>query len=343
MPVNATSNGTPQVCNPDAPILPGTIPPAPLPVSCQGQNVFVSKTPSEPTKGTPLLTRTHTVNIPGKQEAVIDHVMRDINGAPVDLQGCLCITESSDSSSNSVSSSTSSESCSCEYKLVFRLSEYLSGANCEFPVEVVDAATGQVRVTLTPENTAAPGVFFGNFAIVVCEPDAAGENAVIFSNTIYVHIGRNLWNTSTSCSGLSGPPSIAEVRMHLRDTDPTESFLLDNLAFTDDEIMQAMWLPVQYWNEIPPDVGLHTTQTFPYRYHWLMAIAGYLFLTVAEQQRRNNLRYSAAGVNIDDQAKQPDYEQAAKRRLEEFRYFVQRKKAELNVNQGFSIFGSDYN
>lgn len=343
MPVFATAAGNPELCNPEQPTLPGAKNPAPLPVSCMNQHILVPRTPTEPTTGAPVLKRTHAIEIKGEQKATIQHTMRDVNGNAVDLSNCLC---EADEGSLSSTSSESAGDCVCPYKLVFRISEYLSGGGCEFPVEVVDASAGTVQVELEPKDTQVPGVYFGEFALIECDEDltdnATKDSTVLFSNHMYVYIGRNLWNNRMNCTGPAGPPSISEVRLHLRDTDPSESFLLDNLAFSDEEILQATWLPVQYWNEIPPPIGTYTTTNFPFRYHWLMAISGYLFLTAAEQMRRNNLRYSAGGVNIDDQNKEPNYEAAAQRRLDEYRTFVRRKKAEINLSNAYGGVGSDY-
>ncbi len=343
MPVTATLAGNPPTCT-DAPLEPGEKLPAPLPVSCLNQHILVSRTPTEPVSGRPVLTRTHAVEIPGQQKATIRHIMRDPNGVPVDLSQCLCAAESSESSI----SDESAAACACPYKMVFRLSEYLSGpGGTDYPVALVtDGADGAVQVELTPEDTTCPGVYFGQFALIECseDPDAepTGDTTVLFSNHMYVIVGRNLWNNRMNVAGPAGPPSLAEVRMHLRDTDPSESFLLDNLAFSDEEIAHATILPVQYWNEIPPPIGTFTTTSFPFRYHWLMGIAGYLFLSAAEQQRRNNLQYSAGGVQIDDQHREPNYEQAAQRRLEEFKQFVKRKKAEINLEGAYGGIGSTY-
>lgn len=342
MPVTATNTGNGGGCT-DNPALPGANNPAPLPVTCMNQHVIVARTPTEPTTGSPVLRRTHAIDIRGEQKATITHTMRDVNGNAVDLRNCVCVPEGGSLSSLS---SMSAGDCECPYKIVFRLSEYLSGGGKEYAAEITDAENGVVQVELLPEDTSCAGIYFGEFALVECDSDLSdnetGDTTVLFSNHMYVHIGRNLWNNRMSCTGPLGPPSIAEVRLHLRDTDPSESFLLDNLAFSDEEIMQAIVLPVQYWNEVPPPLGIHTTTSFPYRYHWLMAIAGYLFLTAAEQMRRNNLKYSASGVNIDDQNKEPNYEAAAQRRLQEFRAFVRAKKVAINVQGGFAELGSPY-
>lgn len=330
----------------DAPVLPGGRLPTPLSVSCYGQSILVPSTPTEPATGVPLLTRTYTVEVKGQQKASIEYVMRDRNGSPVNLESCLCLPADSSESlsvSESVSGSSSvPDDCLCPYKMVFRLAEYLSGGGCEFPVRLVDPANGKVAVDLSPEDTELPGVYFGEFAMIECATGEESDSTVIFSNKMYVIIGRNLWNNRMNCTGPAGPPSIMEIRLHLRDTDPQESYLLDNVAFADDEIALATYLPVQYWNEIPPPIGIHTTISFPYRYHWLMAIAGHLFLMVAEQQRRNNMAYSAGGIQINDQNREQGYEAAAKRRLDEYKEFVRRKKAEINLSNAYGMFGSAY-
>lgn len=341
MPVIATPTAVQTGGCTDAPLLPGTsVQPAPLPVSCMNQHIIVPQTPRDAVTGKTILTRTKAVEIKGQQKARIEHVMTDIHGAPVDLRNCLCLDE------NSVSLSESNSECPCRYKLVFRMCEYLSGGGKEYEAEVVDGEAGKVAVNLLPEDTTLPGVYFGEFALIECDADVSdnptGDTTVVFSNKLYVIVGRNLWNNRMNCVSPAGPPSIAEVRLHLRDSSADESYLLDNVAFSDEEIAQATYLPVQYWNEIPPPIGLFNTNSFPYRYHWLMAITGYLFLTVAEQQRRNNLAYSAGGVQINDQNREPNYEQAADRRLKEWREFVKRKKAEINLSNAFGGVGSDY-
>lgn len=352
MPVVATPTAVQTGGCTDQPYLPGANNPNPLPVSCRNQRIIVPRTPTEPSTGTPILTRTFAIEIKGQQAATIDYVMRDRQGIPVNLQECLCAgSDSSLSISQSAiseSGSSESESCGCDYRMVFRLCEYLSGGHGQqFPVSLVNnGQAGEVRVNLTPKDTHRPGVYFGEFAMIECknplEDPVTDDTIVVFSNKIYVIIGRNLWNNRMNGMAPAGPPSISEIRMHLRDTDPSESYLLDNVAFSDEEIAQCIYMPVQYWNEIPPPIGIHNTNTFPYRYHWLMAIAGYLFLMVAEQQRRNNLTYSAGGVQVNDQNREPNYEKAAQTRLQEFKDFVTRKKSEINLENAYGFVGSQY-
>lgn len=364
MPVYATPAGNPNNC-PD-PGLPGINEApeviTPLSPTCFNQHIIIPKTPRDSGTGRAILTRTHAYSIPGAQRACIEHVMRDVNGNPVNIATCLGIETSSSSLSSNSSQSQSQSSSSSQsqssqssqsseapcsgHAVRFRLGEYLTCGGTEFEVTVVDAAQGVVKVCFEPEDLNCPGIFFGEFAIVELSEDPASDNCretVIFSNHVYVIIGTNLWQQRVCGPCAAGPLSIAEVRMHLRDSGPEESYLLDNVAFSDEEIIHAMTLPVQYWNEIPPPIGVYyNTGSFPYRYHWLMATSGYLFLTVAEQQRRNNLQYAAGGVQVNDQAKEPNYETAAKRRIDEFKDFVRRMKASINLEMGYGGVGSPY-
>jgi hypothetical protein len=333
MPVIATpalAPRAPQCGLPEAPV-------TPTPVSCAGQ--FILSPAQGYSRGQPVLTRTQAVKIFGGSDATFDWVMRDQDGNPIDLTDCLCDAEIS-SSDGSVEG--------CPYAIVFRMMEYLclthatSGEWSGFETEVTltgaaDAAAGKVRVTIPAANTQVPGVYFGQLALLKINSD--NSEVPVFGNTFYLYIERGAWSAGRH---IVGPPSIAEVRMHLRDSSSNESYLLDNLRFDDAEIANAAALAVQQWNETPPPVKRFTTQNFPYRYHWLHAICGHLFLSAAEQFRANNLSYSAAGVQVDDQNKEPNYERAAQARLGLWNSFVKQKKVEINMSLGWGTFGSPY-
>lgn len=346
MPVTATPAGNPGGCT-DVPVLPGGKPLTIAPVSCANQHVIVTNTPKEPVKGTLLLSKVRAFNITGRRKATLEYVLTDMNGLPVDLSQCLCTDEGGSLSLSSESGSLGE----CGYYVEFRLQEYMSRGTsssgnglCVKEAEIVDANTGKVKVELTADDTNVPGVYFGSFALVERPATDGDEPVAVFSNTFYVHIGRDLYTALKAGDGRSpgGPPSVAEVRLHLRDTDPAESFLLDNLKFDDAEIAQATYLPVEEWNETPPPIGTFNTTDFPYRYHWLMAIAGHLFLIAAEHQRANNLTYAAGGVSVNDMDKEPNYEQAAARRLQQWRAWMRHKKAEINLGMAYGGIGSTY-
>ena len=330
-------------------------------VSCYGQNLLSATVSTQ--RGKPVLSRMRSITITAGQEAVIDWKLHDKGGNPVDVTCCLCpepgecvdgsldpesaSSESSQSSASPLPSDSSSASMpeDCDYSIQFRMLENIS-LGCDrrlsktYTAEIVDKTTGHVRVTIPPDDTRRPGVYFGEMAFVA--KDAHGHEAVYFSNTFYVLIQNGNFRGSKRHDAV-GPPMIAEVRLHLRDAAGGEdNFLLDNVKFDDAEIMLAATRAVQYWNEFPPDVKRYTTANFPYRFHWLEAISGYLFLMAAEHYRANNLAYSAAGVSVNDMDKEPNYERAAEGRLAAWKEFVTRKKAEINLNNGFGGVGSSY-
>jgi hypothetical protein len=182
----------------------------------------------------------------------------------------------------------------------------------------------------------------GQFSLIQLADTTLAYDTVILSNMFYVIVGRNM-STIDGSSQLTGPPTIPEVRLFLRDSSPAESFLLDGVKFADEEIAYAIQLPVMYWNEIPPPLNpIYTTANFPYRYHWLIAITGHLFMIAAEQHRANNLQYTAGGTAVNDQNKEMPYESAADRRLAEWKSFVIRKKASINHDLGWGTLTSGY-
>lgn len=296
------------------------------PISCVGQNVISA--PVSQQNGQPILTRMRAISVSQGQCATINWQMVDKDGVPVNLAPCeISIPENM-------------------LKIVLRLKEQISLGNSR-PVQqtdatIVDAATGLVQVELTPGMVDVPGVYYGEMALINVPAEAANQPCVVFSNTFYVIINRSTFDARTR-NRSGGPPSIAEVRLHLRDSSPSESYLLEQLMFDDAEIALAIARPVQYWNEIPPPLSMtYNTQNFPYRYHWLEGICANLFLMVAEQFRRNQLSYSAAGMSVDDQNKEGAYERAGQMRWQAYKEWVRAAKASINLESCYGEVSSNY-
>lgn len=312
-----------QCCEPDL------HPPVLSPVSCAGQNVLAA--PVSTVNGNPIISRMRSISVTQGQCATIEWQMQDKDGHPVNLTPC------------GFNSSGSSEATPSEFKVVLRLKEHLSVGNSKTPVEVdaevVEAETGKVTASLTADMVGLPGVYFGEMALVSVPAQEAGTPCVVFSNTFFVVITRGTFGDEN----YQGPPTIAEIRLHLRDSAPHESFLLDHLMFDDAEIALAIARPVMYWNETPPFLDLkYTTQDFPWRYHWLEGICANLFFMVAEQFRRNQLSYTAAGVSLDDQNKEPNYERAGQARWQAYQQWVRGVKAAINLESCYGVVGSPY-
>ena len=160
------------------------------------------------------------------------------------------------------------------------------------------------------------------------------------SNTFTFSVERGLFGIPDN--KYFGPPSLAEIRLHLRDY-PECNLLLDDYEFDAAEITLAIERCVMYFNEtLPPISRYFDTKNFPYRYHWLEGISYYLFTIAANWFRRNRLPYQAGGVSVDDTGKEKEYLQAAAMFEKNWKDWVRLKKYSLNIEEGFDNILSDY-
>lgn len=319
MPVTGTPS--PQDNNPCCDNNAGEPAPQLSPVSCNSQQIL-SATPTA-VGGKSLLSRLRSISMAAGKAANLDWQLHDQNGNPISLSDCLCGSDSSSSASAG----------SCPHVIMYLRENLSGGCVTQFDAEVVDETTGRVRVAINKGDISRPGIYFAEMAVVDdTDPDNVG---ILFSNVFYLIANATARHTK-------GPPSIAEVRLHLRDSSGGDNQLIAGLKFDDAEIAMAISRPVSYWNEVPPDVVRFTTQNFPYRYHWLEAICAQLFYIAEEHYRANQLQYQAAGVAVDDMNKEANYAAAAQRRDQEWKSFVLRKKVELNIEGGYGGLGSPY-
>jgi hypothetical protein len=133
----------------------------------------------------------------------------------------------------------------------------------------------------------------------------------------------------------SGPLQVWELRMAIRDTCPDNNFLLDSVEFSTEEIMWAIRRPIEYWNEANPPLDPMPIDGFPFRYNWLDAAVGELLLMAAIWMRRNDLDYSAAGLQIMDTKKWPDYQKLGMEKKTAWQEFTKQKKMAINASQAY--------
>ena len=136
-------------------------------------------------------------------------------------------------------------------------------------------------------------------------------------------------------TSITGPLTIAEVRLSMRDNVPEDNFLLDDVEFSDTEIAWAINRPVDHWNESLPAVNVYNPTSFPYRYNWSKAVVGELCLLAARWYRRNTLNYSAGGVQVQDRARAQEYEEVGRQLLTDYKEWMLREKVRLNVKLGW--------
>jgi hypothetical protein len=211
------------------------------------------------------------------------------------------------------------------------------------PVEILNGEEGQVRLTVTEEQTHDPGLWLGEFIVTqIAEPtsDASSSSSPMSSSSApfepkvikrfpcYLESEQNLEHMDASVCGIS----IAEVRLALRDRCAADNFLLDNVQFTDTEIAWAIRRPVDQWNETPPPLNpIYTPRTFPYRYHWIDAIAAELLVMASHNEERNRLPYTAANLSVDDRDTAQFYLAAARSHRDRWHTWMLRQKKALNM------------
>ncbi len=260
-------------------------------------------------------SRAQAIQVAQNLTPYVEWVLRDDLGNPID-PGTFGLGGSSSSSAGPGGS------------VKLRVVECLSVTSQQVQVieiegEVVDPVEGLVRARLTSACTALPGVYILEWSVY----DSAGELVHVTAGSMIVNRGLS------GDRRFAGPPSVAEIRTHLRDSGPEDNYLLDTVEYDLAELAACIERPVQIWNETLEFVAVkYNTQTFPYRERWLSAIIGYLHVLAAHNYERNFQEYSAGGTSVRDKAKGQPYLQKGVMLLQEFREFVKVRKGQLNLD-----------
>lgn len=269
----------------------------------------------------------------------LEWTLRDRAGNPVNLTNCF--PQEGNSLSCSLGDEDSDGLADCG-GIVVRMREIMSlrqpsdtGITTlwQFEGTVEDAENGIVRAALPDGSTAYPGLFLVNWGV------KNEQNQLIYVSDSYLFVDRTLFGSDPF--KVQGPPTLQEIRLSIRDSAP-ENLLLDNVEFDPAELALAIQRPVQLWNETPPPIEKFTTNTFPFKEHWLQGIQGYLFQTAAHSYRRNQFDYQAGGVQVDDKNKEQEYLRASQLLLEQYKTWLKHKKVEINALKAMGQVGSTY-
>jgi len=193
---------------------------------------------------------------------------------------------------------------------------------------IIDGTEGTVEIKFTTAETTNSGMFTGSIGIF------RGDK-LVFQQLVYLEIMPNNFSALDSNATLTVP----EVRMELMDVCPGANYLLDELEFTDNEIVHAMRKAVDMYNEMPPPVGAYAYNNFPYRANWINGTVGILLQMIAFRYRRNALQYSSGGVTIADQEKAREYAEIGIRLEEQYRLWAQQTRIGMNMKAGFKSVG----
>jgi hypothetical protein len=187
-----------------------------------------------------------------------------------------------------------------------------------------------VRIALSSSETTKAGVFTATLLLFV-------NDALIHQQQYYLEI------TPSDLYANVGPPTISEIRLWLRDTCPSANTLLDDFEWQDFEIAAAIRRPIDWFNAEPPPLNMDATVLdFPFRYPWMNFTIGELLRMAGHLLRRNRLRYSAGGTELDPEARATEYEQIGSQMIEESKTQLRDIKITINISGGFSSLGSAY-
>ena len=128
-----------------------------------------------------------------------------------------------------------------------------------------------------------------------------------------------------------------DIRTFMQDDEQAKNLLLDDFEFTPEDIRSAQTFVIDKWNETPPPVGVYRYDSFPFRYHLLMAVAGHLLTSKALGYARNDLKYQIGGGSIDDKSKWDIYFKLGSHFTTTFNEWMRHKKVELNMEQGWGF------
>ena len=189
---------------------------------------------------------------------------------------------------------------------------------------IKDADNGVVEYSLDPADLPGPGIYLAAYNVT------NEEDLLLYQVPRYLQITPSLGQGTVS----QRPLSIAEIRLALRDY-PAANTLLDEVEFSDEEIIWALTRPVDIWNGTPPDLVTYSYNNFPWRAPHLDGAVGELLSIAGHHYMRNELPYQSAGLTVNDKAKASNYLQMSEGLKAKFKEFVERKKYELNISGGF--------
>lgn len=226
------------------------------------------------------------------------------------------------------------------HEVLFTAKEWATGSDIYIEKECVVQSNGIVQISIRESDVPYAGIWVGEFTVTeigeLASDDVFEEHAEgIVTDRIncYVEVAQSI---RASTPGTNRPLSIFEIRMAIRDRSASDNTFLEDLEFSDTEILYALQRPVDYWNEaLPPIDQTYTYSTFPYKHHWTNAAVGELFKMASIQLTRNNMDMSAGGINLSDKGKAREYMQIGNGLINEYKAWVMQTKYSLNMQSWF--------
>lgn len=191
-------------------------------------------------------------------------------------------------------------------------------------MEIRNPPEGYLFLELLPGDVHSPGLWYGVVQLF--------DKEDYLNNEIPCRLMVNKSITSTSSVN---PLTVAEVREFLMDRCPEDNRLLFDTQFTDEQIINAMVLPIEEWNDTPPFIERFTPVTFPWHRPLTIGTASYLLESQALNQLRNQANYQTGNVTVNDSDKGGVFLEVAEKLRGEWQTWLVAKKRELNNRMGW--------
>lgn len=273
----------------------------------------------------PILSKPPSVLTYQGVTPVVEMILRDQEGRPINLTTCGFNESSSISASGSP-------------KVVGKLRDAVNISPSDMAIDleatVWDAPSGTIRCRLPSSATGVNKILRGTWAMM------DSDNSIVFTYPFFLFVDRSEFGSEVNNTGV---PSPNDVRVFLRDNSPEDNYLISELEFDLTEIVESIVRCIDQFNAAqPPIPRKFDTTTFPNPVILLTGAMGYLYQLAAKHYRRNHLPYSAGGVQIDDKNKGNEYDQIGMALIAEYTQWVKNKKAQLNAQNFNGNFGSGY-
>lgn len=285
-----------------------------------------------------IATRSKAFIVPQGMTATLEHTFRDRKGNPMDLSSIFPEIVVVTSSASASSSATGYGKLRVKEAIASGYSDN-TNPNWEIDITSPDPANGVLQAVLPSSLVEYSGLYRISWGIF------SSANKLLGVDDSFILVERSLFPASNdTLRNDLGPPTIREIRQQIMDSSASENILLDDVEFSDDQILHAMTKPISDWNLTPPPIvsAQFTTRDFPYREPWLRAIGGHLHIMAGNHYRRNRLPHQAGGMEIDDKNKEREYMAEGQRLLQEYAVWLQNKKIEINTKLIYGVQESSY-
>jgi len=134
----------------------------------------------------------------------------------------------------------------------------------------------------------------------------------------------------------------AALRGYLQDNAET-NHLIEGEEFTDAQLQTFLLMALDYYSNVITPISIKATVlTFPSFSLWMDGASVFALKSAIHRFNRNAFQYNDSGTQVAVEEKAVDYERTLQRALNEFRTSAQAIKENINLEQCYGGFSSEY-